>query len=408
MLTTDKPLTTKHVIVVDDEQAITQSIKRVLRPSGATITCFTSPQEALEFIQQTDVDMIITDYKMPAMTGIEFLRECRNTLPDCPTLMISAFRDFDAVANAFNEGIVDQFMNKPWDNAKLLHSVTHRLSLGAQLEVEKKQQHEPFHGMISNDDAMHMLFKQIQRAACANAPVFIHGESGTGKELVAKACHAESFQHDSPFIAVNCANFSENLMEAQLFGYRKGAFTGADKTTPGLFEAAGNGTLFLDEITTLDLALQAKLLRVLQEREFSPLGTHETKSFEANIITASSTSLMKAVENGEFREDLYYRLYVIGLNLPPLRERGHDVSILTSHFLSHFNQQTASEIRISSEGLSAMEAFSWPGNVRQLENFVQSVVAMSPGDSADGNFISGLLNDRAVAAPSVSPSASLN
>lgn len=235
-----------------------------------------------------------------------------------------------------------------------------------------------FHGMLSTNPAMYRLFERITKSARANIPIFISGDTGTGKELVARACHAESPRKSQPFIAINCANFNENLIESQLFGHKKGAFTGATAEHLGLFSAAQQGTLFLDEVTTLPLPLQAKLLRVIQEREFSPVGSHKSYPFAAQLLTASSTTLADAVELGQFREDLYYRLNVIPLKLPPLRARGEDVVVMAKHFLQVFARREHKPLKdFTEEAKQFLRQYPWPGNVRQLENLIHSLVVMS-------------------------------
>ena len=245
-----------------------------------------------------------------------------------------------------------------------------------------------FHGIVAEDEAMHELFNSIRHASSTNAPIFITGETGTGKELVAKACHFESYHKDQPFIAVNCANFSESLMESQLFGHTKGAFTGAVANQEGLFSAAKQGTLFLDEITTLSKTLQAKLLRVVQEREFTPLGTNKLVKFHAQIISASSNSIGNAVMEGEFREDLYYRLNVITMALPPLRERGGDLVHIASFFLKKYNKVENKHFKkFSRNAIQIICAYDWPGNIRQLENVIHGMVILNIGEQITSEMI---------------------
>ena len=243
--------------------------------------------------------------------------------------------------------------------------------------------------MLGSDRSMHLVFERISKAATANIPVFITGETGTGKELVARACHLESFRKSHPFIAVNCANFTENLMESQLFGHNKGAFTGATGKQEGLFATAGEGTLFLDEVTTIPLPLQAKLLRVIQEREYAPIGSHTVEPFYAQIVTASSTRLSDAVDKGEFREDLYYRLNVISIELPPLRQRGEDILLLADYFLEQLSAREGKNFNgFSDEARELLLAFRWPGNVRQLENLLHGIVVLNDGPEVTAEILS--------------------
>jgi len=235
---------------------------------------------------------------------------------------------------------------------------------------------------------MHELFNSIKHASSTNAPIFITGETGTGKELVAKACHAESYHKDQPFIAVNCANFTENLIESQLFGHVKGAFTGAISNQEGVFSAAKAGSLFLDEITTLSKPLQAKLLRVVQEREFSPLGTNDVKKFHAQIISASSNSIGEAVIDGDFREDLYYRLNVITMALPPLRDRGGDLIHIANFFIKKYSKIEHKHFKkFSRNAIQIICAYDWPGNIRQLENVIHGMVVLNTGEQIKSEMI---------------------
>lgn len=254
----------------------------------------------------------------------------------------------------------------------------------AAVKVEESGVEEAiqFQEMVSGDESMYAVFEKIERAASANVPVFIHGETGTGKELAAKACHTASANARKPFIAVNCANFSEELMESQLFGHKRGAFTGANGDHAGLLETVGEGTIFLDEVTTLSLPLQAKLLRVIQEREFTPVGSHKSKKFSARIVSASSTSLVDAVSAGTFREDLLYRLGVITLNLPSLRERKNDKTRLALYFLDQISNNELKNLGkelcyFSQDALDFIESYAWPGNVRQLRNVILGTLVMS-------------------------------
>ncbi len=255
-----------------------------------------------------------------------------------------------------------------------------------------------FHGMVSGHAKMHNIFDDIARIATANVPIFVTGETGTGKELAARACHEEGFDSSEPFIAVNCANFSEQLMESQLFGHKKGAFTDASRDQAGLFEAAGEGTLFLDEVTTLSMPLQAKLLRVIQEREFSPLGSHAMKPFKARIVTASSVALADAVARGEFREDLYYRLAVVTVSLPALRDRNSDKTLLAQYFLEQLAEgelkdQEKEYSYFTPDALEFINAYDWPGNIRQLRNVLLGAMVLTIGNAITADAIRNQINE---------------
>lgn len=383
--TTDQPI----ILLVDDEPDLLSAIKRSLHKISAKIVCCHSPATALAFTEHTQPDLVISDHRMPKMTGSELLAEIAEQWPQTQRVLLSAYNDFDTVANAFNQGIIHRYINKPWDNDELRFIVVKALEAAKtpiipvkeQLKQHLNEKQTHFHGMIAEHSAMLTIFDEIRSAAATNVPVFITGETGTGKELIAKACHAESYRKDATFVAVNCANFNEQLMESQLFGHKKGAFTGATSSQEGLFSVCASGTLFLDEITTIPAQLQAKLLRVIQEREFCPLGSHTPQPFNAQLITASSTTLREAVNAGEFREDLYYRLNVITISLPPLRARGSDIILIANHFLTRFAKQEKKAFkRFNSEAEKLVGEFRWPGNIRQLENVIHSIVAMNNGE----------------------------
>lgn len=258
-----------------------------------------------------------------------------------------------------------------------------------------------FHGMVSGDKKLLSIFDDIERIATANVPIFVTGETGTGKELAARACHYQGFDSNNPFIAVNCANFSEQLMESQLFGHKKGAFTDASRDQAGLFETVGEGTLFLDEITTLSLPLQAKLLRVIQEREFTPLGSHKSKPFKARIVTASSVALAEAVADGDFREDLYYRLGVVTISLPALRDRGSDSQLLAQYFLENIVEnelkgQGKDACYFTADAQNFFGSYRWPGNIRQLRNVILGALVLSTGRSITAEALQNQVNDKVI------------
>jgi DNA-binding NtrC family response regulator len=286
-------------------------------------------------------------------------------------VIISGYSDFSEIISGFNSKVVQKFLSKPWDNEELV-GLVHALRRAVW---EPRQGEENFHGMLTSSPVMKKLFKNIIKFSMASVPVFINGETGVGKELVASSLHAYSDRSEKPFICFNCANFSKELMESQLFGHTKGAFTGAVSDQKGLFDEVKGGTLFFDEVTSMPLELQAKLLRVLQEREYSPVGSFKARKFDAQIISASNVSLKEAVARGEFREDLRYRLEVLPLFIPPLRERIEDIALLINFFASELGKN----INLSSEVLKRLGDYSWPGNVRQLENLVMYLCAISEG-----------------------------
>ncbi|HCM46723.1 MAG TPA: sigma-54-dependent Fis family transcriptional regulator [Colwellia sp.] len=381
------------LVLVDDEQDILTALERVLRGLHINIQSFSSALAALEFCHHNQPEIVISDQQMPEIEGCTFLNEIKALWPKSQRIILSAHQDFDKISKAFNSGTVDRFICKPWNNKELKFIITKALDntpLKSTEVAEKGFINEPinFHGMVAADEAMKELFVSIRHAATTNAPIFITGETGTGKELVAKACHKESYQQSQPFIAVNCANFTKHLMESQLFGHTKGAFTGATTSQEGLFAAAKSGMLFLDEITTLSTTLQAKLLRVVQEREFTPLGTNKVEKFHAQLISASSNSIRQAVLDGNFREDLYYRLNVITFCLPPLRDRGGDIVLIARYFLKKYSKiENKLFVRFSKGCLQIICQYDWPGNIRQLENIIHGMVILNTGDKLTSEMI---------------------
>lgn len=368
------------VVIVDDEVEILNSLKRVVRKFDCNLHLFSQPQEAIAFIQNNEIAVICSDQRMPKISGIELLKATMKLWPDSQRIMLSAYQDFDNIAQGFNDGTIQRFIAKPWNNKELNLIFSQLLAKITKVDKAQNIKTKNFGNMIGASAPMLNMFQLVKSAAGANVPIFIHGETGTGKELVAKACHSYSYRAANPFIAINCANLSEHLIESQLFGHKKGAFTGAIKDQKGYFELAESGTIFLDEITTLPLSLQAKFLRVIQEREFTPLGSNELKRFDAQVVSASSTSLSKAVETGAFREDLYYRLAVIQLKIPRLADRDNDVLLIAQHFIDKFSiEQNKEFIKLSDDAADYVKQFTWPGNIRQLENLLHGVIILHTG-----------------------------
>lgn len=355
----------KKLLIVDDEINVTRSLTRALRNEHYEVLTCNDPLDALAIAAATELDVILSDQRMPGMSGPELLSELRERQPECVRLAMSAHQDFNSMIDLFNSGLIQHFLPKPWCNNHL------RELLGSYLG-SREQSSEQFNGIVTRNTAMLELFSKISRLTDPSVPVFIFGETGTGKELVARAIHNQSGRKGR-FVAINCSNFSNELFESQLFGHKKGAFTGAVSDQEGLLAAADGGTLFLDEITDLTPASQNKLLRTLQERVFTPLGSTRETSFNCRVISASSTMLHDAVQAGSFRADLMYRLEVIPLSLPPLRERKEDIPLLFSHFTG---QQ-----EISESLMSALTNYDWPGNVRELQNAAQHAAAFTDSGS---------------------------
>lgn len=345
----------KKLLIVDDDERVVKSLRRMLNFEPYEVIGLNDPLEAIELANHCKIDVILSDNRMPGMSGVELLSHFRKIQPRCRRISMSAYQDFDSLIDAFNCGYVEVFIQKPWENDALKERLAGLLSPVCPTEPDSI-----FDRIITQSDSMFRVFERISALRGQLLPVCIQGETGTGKELVARALHDQSNRASRNFVAVNCSNLSTELMESQFFGHRKGAFTGAIADQKGLLVAADGGTLFLDEVTDLPGMVQSKLLRALQEREFTPVGALKSVPFDAQIISASATSLQAAVEEKKFRMDLMYRLEVITINLPPLRERSGDILMLFKHFTEREN--------ISPEAISALEAYSWPGNIRELQN----------------------------------------
>ena len=379
----------KNWVIVDDDVAILESLNKALSTLHAQdvhIECFSAPMDALLFCQKNPPSILICDLRQPELAGLKLLKEIKNLNPNCHCLLLCASHKIEENTHVKNLEYVDSYLAKPWSTDEVLQHIKQLIKRFPTSPAH--DEYTSFHNIISHSQNMYDIFKCIRRLATNNVPIFICGETGTGKELIAKACHSESSRNEQPFVAVNCANFTESLMETQLFGHKKGAFTGAINDQPGLFSLAKTGTLFLDEVTTIPIGLQAKLLRVIQEREFNPVGSHKSEKFHAQLITASSKTLKQAVDDGEFREDLFYRLNVIYIQLPPLRDRNEDIKLLSQHYLAKFSEETHKEFNhLSDYDIKQLENYNWPGNIRQLENFIHCLVILNDGPDITATMI---------------------
>jgi two-component system response regulator PilR (NtrC family) len=330
-------------------------------------------------------DLIISDVKMPDMDGIELLRAARELLPDVAVVMMTAFATVETAREAFKLG-ADDFVQKPFDvdELKLIAAkALEKLDLVRENRAFKRAQHErgKLGNIIGRSERMQAVYQMIETVAEVQSTVLVTGESGTGKELVARAIHDLSPRAEKPFVSINCGAFTETLLESELFGYVKGSFTGATTNRKGLFEAANKGTIFLDEIGEMSPAMQVKLLRVLQERKVRPVGAHEEMEIDTRVIAATNRDLSAMVKDGSFREDLFYRISVIPIELPPLRERSEDIPELVEHFVRKFCAQTNRQLSISEKALRLLEPYSWPGNVRELEHTIERAVALERTDA---------------------------
>ena len=372
-----------NILIVDDEQSYRQLLSLVFEGDGHTIRTATNGREALEFMKADPTDLVITDVRMPDMDGISLLRAAREHQPEIGVVLMTAFASVETAREAFKLG-ADDFIQKPFDvdELKLIVKKTlEKQALISENKAFKRAQRErgSVKNIIGSSARMQAIFQMIETVAEVQSTVLITGESGTGKELVARAIHDLSPRAEKPFISINCGAFTETLLESELFGYVKGAFTGANANRKGLFEAANRGTIFLDEIGEMSPAMQVKLLRVLQERKVRPVGAHEELSVDARVIAATNRDLKKMSADGTFREDLFYRISVIPIALPPLRDRREDIPDLVDHFINKFCSQTGRQLSITPKAMQLLESYMWGGNVRELEHTVERAVALERG-----------------------------
>jgi len=377
----------ERVLVVDDSENTLDLIENVLSKEGYAVVCATSGEEALHLLVGQEFDLMISDWKLsPAMMdGIELLRQVKSVQPSLPYILMTGYESVPSAVAAMKEGAVD-YLSKPvnMDQLKLVIEralEVRRLSREVERLREQVANGEPrFPGIIGHSKAMHTLLRQVRLIADSNATVLLQGESGTGKELVAQAIHDHSPRRGRPFVVVDCGTVSESLLESELFGHLKGAFTGAISAKKGLFEEAHGGTLFLDEIGDITPVFQAKLLRVLQTGEIRPVGSTKQVAIDVRVVAATNKDLKKLVAERQFREDLYYRLAVLPLVFPPLRERREDIPVLAEHFLQQSCERNKRPLkRISPAALRLLTAAPWPGNVRELQHTIERAVLLSPG-----------------------------
>lgn len=374
-----------RIIIVDDERDMRDFLEIMLRKEGYDALSFPTPVAALGYCKENRCDLVLTDLKMPGMTGLEFLKAVKELDPATLVIMITAYASVDTAVEAMKAGAFDYF-TKPFNVDEIRLNIRKALKL-RNLEVENKLLKDDiktrfgFANMIGASSAMSEVYQLIVSIAKSKTNVFITGESGTGKEVAARAICYESDRKDAPFVAINCGAIPENLLESELFGHQKGAFTGAVSNKEGLAEAADGGTLFLDELTEMPLHLQVKLLRFIQERRFRRVGGTADISVDIRLVAASNRNLEAEVKAGRFREDLFYRLNVIRIDMPALRERKEDIPLLARHFLDKYNKEVGKSIgAISDAAMAALMAYNYPGNVRELENIIERAVALESSD----------------------------
>ncbi|MBU4524358.1 MAG: sigma-54 dependent transcriptional regulator [Desulfomicrobium sp.] len=363
------------ILAVDDSVATLEVISRNLTAAGYVVHACGSVEEAGAFLDETPVDLIITDYKMPRSSGLELIKYVRDNFRDTEIMMITGYPSISGAVEAMRDG-AGEYLAKPFTGEELLAVVRRILEKQARRRAAHAENQElSAFGIIGNCPEMQAVYALIRKAAQTSANVFISGDSGTGKELVARAVHYNSDRRASAFVPVNCSAIPDSLLESELFGHVKGAFTGAKDSRAGFFEIANGGTIFLDEIGDASPSLQAKLLRVMQSKEFCMVGSSRTRTVDTRIIAATHKDLKRLVEQGLFREDLFYRIHVVEIHLPSLAERGDDILMLANHFLRKFAEDMNRETsRMTDEVLDALSHYSWPGNVRELENLLQRLV----------------------------------
>jgi two-component system response regulator PilR (NtrC family) len=372
-----------YILVCDDEPSICQMLQIAFQGQGHRVETVTSGEQACRKIDATLYDVVVTDVRMPRVSGMEVLQHSRRVSPETQVIVITAVDDNEVPIEALNSGAFYYIRKGP----KLLEDVLSAAALAMDRSQLRQQnaafkrdaaQRNSLDNIMGESEPMRKLKQTIRTIAATNSTVIISGESGTGKELVARAIHTCSPRSGEPFVSVNCGAFPETLLESELFGYVKGAFTGATSNKRGLFELSSGGTIFLDEIGEMTLPMQVKLLRVLQERSIRPVGGGQETPVDTRVIAATNRNLLQQVQEGQFREDLYYRLSVIPVEVPPLRDRGDDIILLANHFLKKFAvQMSKSVVRLSPESVRLMRGYDWPGNVRVLENTIERAVAMS-------------------------------
>ena len=385
------------ILIAEDNATMRLGMVESLRREKYTVHGFPTGPELLAFLKEHETQLVVTDLRMEPMDGLALLEQVKSLSPATEVILVSAYGTVQDAVQAMHNGAAD-FLTKPFSPdelrirvAKTLEKQEQRrrlLRLSEQNRFLSQELSAPFSTIIGNAPAMQPVFELIDRVARENSSVLISGESGTGKELVARAIHRRSARNAQPFVRVNCAALNDNLLESELFGHEKGAFTGAIRQKKGRFELAEGGTLFLDEIGDISPALQVKLLRVLQEKEFERVGGEQTLRADVRIIAATNKNLSELIRSGQFREDLYYRLNVIPIHLPPLRERKEDIPLLADHFLTKLNSRK----HFSSEGMAMLHTYSWPGNIRELENLTERLHVISKEDEIPAALVARFLN----------------
>ena len=376
----------ERLLIVEDEETLCESLKRVLEREGYVVDAFTSAESVLGKIEEMAYDLIISDITLPGIDGIELLRRIKEKLPEQIVIIITAYASIETAVGALRAGAYD-YVIKPIMHEEIKRIVRNALkerSLRAENVLLRRQIEEryDFEKIVGQSSEISAVIGEVKKIADSRSSILLLGETGTGKELVARAIHYNSFRQDKPFVPINCSAIPENLLESELFGYIKGAFTGATGSKRGLFEEADGGTIFLDEIGELSQHLQAKLLRVIDDHEIRPLGSTQSRKVDVRFIAATNKDILRAVNEGTFREDLYYRINVVTITLPPLRERREDIVILAKHFVEKYANEIGKSVKfIDDSALKILVDYPWPGNVRELQNIIERAVLITESNT---------------------------
>src|SRR5512135_2205917 len=372
------------LLIVEDDQSVRTTMVTCLELEGYAVDAVSSTREALDRLEKQSYPIVISDIYLDERTGLDVMRTARRTNPDCLVILMTGRGSMETVMAA-TEGGAFEYLAKPFEMAHMVDTIRRaEKSLGVQDEDEAAAIDDlPNTEMIGSSPRMIEIYKTLSKVAPTDATVLIEGETGTGKELIARMIHANSKRAQHPFVPVDCGAIAPSLLESELFGTLKGAYTGADRDRMGVFEAAHSGTVFLDEIGDIDLGFQLKLLRLLQEREIRPLGSSRAKKVDVRVIAATNKDVQKLVDEGKFREDLWYRLNVVRITVPPLCERATDITLLVHYFLKRYNERYKLDTKLTDSGLKAMEEYSWPGNIRQLQHMMERLTILAPGGRID-------------------------
>ena len=387
------------ILIVDDEKLMRVSLEDKLTKEGYSVSSLSNAVEGVKLLQSTNFDAVITDLRLPRMDGIDFLKEIKKASPDTVVVIMTAYGSIENAVTAMKEGAYD-YVTKPFSleelTIKLQKALKHKDTIAENIMLKQRVLSQyGYDNMIGKSEGMNRVFEIISTVSNRDTTILIQGESGTGKELTAGAIHYNSNRRDGPFIKVSCAALNKEILESELFGHEKGSFTGAIKTRRGRFELADGGTIFLDDVDDIPLEMQVKLLRVLQEREFERVGGEETIPVNVRVICATKKDLKKLVQEGSFRQDLYYRLHVVTVQLPPLRERREDIPLLATYFIKKYaTHQRVSVNSISQETLNLLLSYNWPGNIRELENVIEHAVAFCTSDTIIPKNLPGSLLER--------------